>query len=163
MNKLFKAITTLYLIMSYSLSSGQGDVDSIKNYCKLLNQLSISPSNKLIKIDLGMGAVLHGYFIADSLIHIHWFNAHTSLWQNDFYYKDGYIVLARYRKRRPMLEGQEMEVLFDDTYYFDQKKVIKKEFIGSRSKKVRKEIQNDILKEALQYRDMLLSEKMKKE
>lgn len=162
MRKLLKVFTVLCLILFCKISSGQNIVDSIKIYCDLINRHPSGQSVLLGQEELGnWGGHLEGRLYDDSsFTRITWWNAHVSIWQNDFYFKNGFLIMARFSKRQTDYDGvvmNNMKYAYEDKYYFDKGKIIKKEFFGKRSKRERKEAEKNIVTQTLEYKKLLLA------
>jgi hypothetical protein len=102
---------------------------------------------------------LNGYFRGDSLIKITNWDAHVSVWQHDYYFQNGNLIFVSITKREPIYDStnqNEMEVVFQDKYFIDNRKIIKKEFIGRRSKRDRKHDAKHIYENALEFKKQLL-------
>lgn len=133
-------------------------VDSINKYC---DSITNDKNLKTILLRQDFGGIVEGYFLNDSLVRITHAILHVSVYQEDYYFKDGMLIMVRRIKRIQGYAdslGQKMRTVFENHYYFQANKLFKVIKTGGKVKLKysTKELEKELLDDAFKYRAFFL-------
>ena len=153
-------VTLIFSNVGFLYGQRSAQIKAIKTYSKKILTDSTKREVTIKESDFGeRRGFLIGYFLSDSLVQISWINAHASIYQNDYFFKDDQFISSRYSKRTSGYKGKNYN--FEKQYcHIDGKMLMIINYKIIRTKKSTKE---DILKTAIEYKELIVQANKKQQ